>query len=46
MDVHLMESRDTSVVHASGLAGKIQHLVVIQMNVKKRYCEPMKSAAV
>jgi hypothetical protein len=41
-----MESRDTSVMSVSGIAGKIPHLGAIRRNVKKRYCEHIKSGVV
>jgi hypothetical protein len=41
-----MASRDTSAKSVSGIAGKSQHLVDIQRNARKKYCEPMKSGVV
>ena len=41
-----MGSRDTSARSASEVIGKIQHLVDIQRNARKRYCVRIKSAVV
>ena len=44
--MHPMGSRDTSARSASEAIGKIQHLVDIQKNARKRYCVRIKSVVV
>jgi len=46
MDMHPMESKDTSVRNVSGIAGRIHLLVDIQKNARKKYYVPIKSVAV